>query len=237
MKVVTPYRRITPYTKYHVRLANEGFDWLDAIRMLASSAEKRSGVATYALTNEPLSVPHYAYECGEQELMLWLLEVCACYLESEQFDQNTVCISPDSLVYRHLDIFDGEFDIAFSCRKNSPAAEKKPLMNGAQWWSHAAKDRLAALFRECLEMARRLPEGLRRWGADTVPLLELLGPVEEGIWSRHGITVRYLPPGSMRTMTTTTMRKEKMGAPVRVVDFKGWSKLLMRAYFAREYGR
>jgi len=222
---------------FHKELALAGFDWLDALQMLRSSAQRRAGVETFAITNAELPFPHYRYATAEKKLMLWVLEVSLMYLASDDFDQNTVFIAPDSLVLKPLDVF-GDFDIAVTWRgPKFPWDGEFPasaLMNGLQWWAVAGKKRLVALYEQALDIARALPEAEQDWGADTIPLVRLLGPFEPGLFDRGGLALRVLPFGSLLTIVEHR-RGKKEPASALVVDFKYRNKMHMREYYGAHF--
>lgn len=239
LKIVSPYRCITPYMPFHVEL-DSGW-WVEALRMLRVSGQKRAGVETFALTCDTnLPVPHYCYPTEEPLLMLWILEVSLAYMESEQFDQDTVFITPDALVIKSLDgLFSPKFDIAIT-RKPSPKFIAHPLMNGLQFWPIASREKLIAFQRTALAMARTLDDEEKRWGADTTPLVRLLGPIEEGLYERSGMRVRIFPSLQvLRTIGSTELRQLEQGLipePRSVVmDFKTDRKQYMRPYFERVF--
>ena len=236
MKIVSAYKPMEPYMAFHIELARCGFDWVDALRMLRRSALTRAGVEVFAITDSELPVPHYRYLTREPLLMLWVLEVSLAYIESDDFDQDTVFLSPDSLVLRPLDLFGG-FDIAVTARDPEIS---NPLLNGLQWWSVAAKPKLARLYRAALQIARGLSEEEKAWGADTVPLVQLLGPFAPGLHRRGELDLRVFPVGTLSTIEAISMQHIREGKPKSlnsvVVDFKFWNKGHMVEFYQREFG-
>lgn len=230
VKIVSPYRRMEAVTKIHQELVGK-FDWIEALKMLRASANKNAKTEVFALTDHELSVPHYRYATAEQKLMLWILEVSALYLESADFDQDTIFISPDCLVFGSLDLFDG-FDIGLVARREK--FKDKPLLNGLQFWAVKARVRLAELFRKALQIAKTLPDKQQRWGADTLPLVQLLGPIAAGTFNRFGLRVKIFDPSILSSINGEDMcgrgRIEPRG---RVVDFKARRKLHMVEYYKR----
>ena len=237
MKLVAPYRPMVPYTSQHIELAAKGFDWIKALKMLGQSARLRAKAEVFAITDTELPVPHYRYLSREPLLMLWVLEVSLAYLESADFDQDTVFISPDSLVVGRLDVF-GDFDIALTARPDK-FARTKPLMNGLQFWPLAAKDKLVQLYQRVLELAHGLPLEVQRWGADTEPLIRLLGPIRAGLFTRSGLRVRIFPYPMLRTVGGAEVRKLRAGKSVvrgsSVVSFKAMRKRSMAEFYERTF--
>ena len=236
MRVVSPYRHITPYTSCHIELARHGFDWIEALRMLAHSAKVRAGAETFAITDQDLPVPQLRYKTTETHLMLWILEVSLAYLESDDFDQNTVFISPDALVFGPLDLF-GQWDLGVLYRGEKYV--KRPLLNGFQWWPLASKARLVAFYKECLSLARSLSNEQKRWGGDTVPLVQLLSPIALGVHQRGGLVLGVLPAELHVSITESRLRKTLQRLPgsieAAVLDFKYRHKRHMKEVFAREF--
>jgi hypothetical protein len=113
----------------------------------------------------------------------------------------------------------------------------KPMLNGAQWWKHIAKDRLVAFYREALERARTLPENYIAWGADTIPIVDMLSPMEAGPMSRAGLEafgishVGMLYPVMAHDVARMDMGKRPFDPPFPLTDFKGLRKAHMRRYF------
>jgi hypothetical protein len=235
MKIVSPFRPFAPENLSHKVLTD--FDWVDALRMLRISAQQNTDAEVFAITDvdTDLGVPAYRYATKERRLMLWILEVSRCYLESDDFDQDTVMLSPDILVFQDLRPYFGG-DLGVVVRVHEKYAHK-PMLNGAQWWKHSAKDRLVAFYREALERARTLPEHYIAWGADTIPIVEMLLPMEVGLMSRVGLEafgishVGMLYPVMAKDCVRMNMGKRPDDPPFPLVDFKGLRKAYMRQYF------
>lgn len=232
MKIVSPFRRIEPFTKHHRALVGS-FDWIDALRMLRKSGQERAGVETFALTDHDLPVPHYRFPSSQRWLMIWILEVSRDYLASHHFDQDTVFISPDSLVCGPLDRF-ADFDLGIANRH--PKFTATPLMNGLQFWPLASRAKLVEFYDRVIEVAERLHDKEKRWGADTTALVELLSPIEAGDCERAGLKVRVFDyRRTLRTVCVNEIRLLRDGQKViplsTVVDFKYTRKIHMRSYF------
>ena len=241
MKIVSPYRQIVPYKRHHVELP-AGW-WLEALRMLRWSGLNRTQANTYVITDLETELPFkyvLRYDTQETYLMLWIIEVSLMYLESSDFDQDTVLISPDSLVRKDINWFDGTFDIAVTSRPLKEKYQHHPLLNGLQWWPLASKDKLIELYREALHIARSLPDNEKRWGGDTTPFLKLLGPIVPGLHDRGGYRVKIFTFPTLMEITPLVMRKLSEGkrpdADVAVADFKLRSKSNMKTYFERTFG-
>ena len=239
MKVVAPFRRIEPVEAHHIELKARGFDWIESLKMLATSARMRCDCDTFVITcDDDLGVPSHVYSTEETSLMVWILEVSLRYLESDDFDQNTVFVGADALILKPLDLFGG-FDIALTARKELAKYDSQPLMNGLQFWPLEAKDKLVAFFSEALRIARSLSDEQRKWGADTTPLLMLLGPVIKGTHRRGDMTVRFFPWPMLLEISSVMMKKIRVGKRVdakgSVADFKYWKKLHMKEYFERTF--
>jgi hypothetical protein len=172
--------------------------------------------------------------------MLWILEVCLCYLESPDFDVDTVMVSPDILVLGDLRPF-FRADLGVIVRPAEKfTAGGRPLLNSVQWWRVEAKDRLVAFYRQALEIAEGLSEELIRWGADTEPLLRLLSPLEFGFSGRSGLTVfgidqrEVMATFSSRMLELMQAGHRYNGLPL--VDFKYLRKRHLREFFELSFG-
>jgi hypothetical protein len=235
MKIVSPFRPFPPENLSHKELVD--FDWIDALRMLRASAKQNTKAEVFAITDvdTDLGVPAYQYATKERRLMLWILEVSRCYLESDDFDQDTVMLSPDILVYQDLrPYFVGDLGVVVRVAEKYSS---KPMLNGAQWWKHIAKDRLVAFYREALERAYLLPENYIAWGADTIPIAEMLSPMVVGPMERAGLEafgishVGMLYPVMAHDVARMDMGKRPFDPPFPLTDFKGLRKAHMRRYF------
>lgn len=222
MKVVSPFRPFAPESGAHLALGP--FDWVGALKMLRASVRSACGCETYAITDvdTDLPGPTYRYLTHERRLMLWLLEVTLCYLRSDDFNEDTILISPDALVLRDLR---GWFqaDLGVMVRTGEKYIGK-PLLNGVQCWRVAAKDRLVSFYGQALDRGRQSVPDLIRWGADTSSLVELLAPLRAGRFTRAGLSVYGFE-------ASRVFRPVSRGVITSIVDFKGRRKLLMRDYF------
>lgn len=239
MRVVSPYRPFPPESLSHQALG--AFDWITALRMLAVSVRVSCGCETLALTDvaTPLPVPAFAYPSATSRLMLWILEVSLAYLDSPDFDQDTVFVSPDSLVLRDLRAYcDGDLTVLV---RTSPKYRHRPMLNSIQWWPHAAKDRLVAFYRIAFETACQLPERFLVWGADTEALRQHLAPMALGVVPRAGLRVAMRESSEVLHSITDRMARGLQTGRIQrpaaaVLDFKGpqrkpWMSAAFKALF------
>ncbi len=237
MKVVSPYRPFPPESAAHLRLG--AFDWIAALRMLCESVRVSCGCQTYALTDvdTTLPVPMHAYVTRERRLMLWILEVSLRYLQSSDFNEDTVMVSPDMLVFHPLaPHFTADLGILVRTGKFSG---KRPVLNSVQWWAYAAKERLTLWYAAALAYARRLPDNVIVWGADTEPFVRLLAPLERGaVATRGSLSVAFLPcEDIVEAFRTRDALSTPMLPPTRaVVDFRYARKQFLRQYFDATIG-
>lgn len=241
MKIVTPYRPFVPESLSHQRMPD--FEWPAAIEMLRASAWESCQVETFVLTDcstKGVGQAH-RYVPERKRLMVWLLEVCLAYLESDDFDQDTAMLSPDMLVYSDLRPF-FQADLGIVARLSPKFRESgRTLLFGAQFWRHAAKARLVDLYRRALAIADALPEHAQVWGADIEPFQRLISPSSYGTKTFGALSVHFFPEGDV--MASTTARDEQRlqagEAPVPeapIVDFRYMRKLSMKAYFDATVG-
>lgn len=240
MRIVTPYRPFPPESEEHLALG--AFDWIGAIGMLRASVERSCLCETVTLTDVDTSLPGpvFQYVTTRRRLMLWILEVMLRYLESPDFDQDTVMVSPDILVLGDLGpYFKADLGVIVRSAEKFIAAGL-PLLNSVQWWRVEAKNRLIAFYRQALDIAETLPEDVIRWGADTEPLLRLLSPLERGLSRRSGLTVSAIDQSEIMTSFTRRMDSQMRagvtyhGLPL--IDFKFLRKHSMREFFTVNYG-
>ncbi len=242
MKVVVPYR---PFPRVGAHKEVGPFDWVDAIRMLRVSIAKIHGEAmpVEVLTDARTLVPEPVrrYETVAHRLQLWLIEIRLAYLRSEAFDQDTVLLSPDTLVMRRLDTVLEDADLAVIVRPGGRFEGWKQILNTAQWWSYAAKPALVAFYERVLAIGQALPEEYQLWGGDTEAMLDLLSPIEAGTVSRAGLRVTMLPSTSVfRSISSTDIRilrnGQRLSRPgVPLFDFKYRRKQHMRLYFEAQF--
>ncbi len=239
MRVVSPYRPFAPESQSHKLL--RGFDWVDALRMLAISVARSNQCETLAITDvdTTLPVPALQFVTTERRLMLWMLEIALRYLESPAFDCDTVMVCPDTLVYGDLSpYFRGDLGLIV---RSAEKYVKRPVLNSVQWWSVAAKDRLVPFFQEALAIAKTLDEHAIQWGADTIPLARLIAPIEVGLVARHGLSVHLIEmAGVMHSLSKLAASRvtQGMGLPsIPICDFKYLRKQHMRAVFQATLGQ
>jgi hypothetical protein len=240
VRVVTPFRPFEPESREHLELGP--FDWVGAIGMLRASVERSCRCETVTLTDVDTTLPGptFKYATTHRRLMLWILDVSLRYLESPDFDRDTVMVSPDILVLGDLRGF-FKADIGVIVRAADKFLNERPLLNSVQWWSVAAKDRLVAFYRQALEIAETLSEDVITWGADTEPLLRLLSPLEVGLSERSGLTVSGIDQREvMASFSRRILRQMRDRQPYRqglpLLDFKYLRKVHMREFFDYAFG-
>ncbi len=238
IRVVSPYRPFEPESTSHRKLGP--FDWVEALRMLATSVTRAMHCETLAITDVDtlLPVPSLHFITTERRLMLWILDVCGAYLQSDAFDRDTILLSPDLLVYGDLRKWmTGDFLVLM--RRRFPG---HPILNGVQFWPVAMKAQLSAFYAEALEIGRTLPEGYLRWGGDTEPLRQLLAPIVEGPVIRNGRRIARLIESEELLQSLTNSMETALSCGVVVpptkpiMDFRYLRKRWMRTYFAATIG-
>ena len=244
IRVVAPFRPFPPEAPHHQELA--AFDWMDAIEMLSRSVQLSCGVPVQILTDADTELPcaTLQYATTQRRLMLWSLEVSACYLESDDFDRDTISLDCDQLVYQNLARwFSTGAGLGLLYRTHPPKGDAAsfPILNGVQWWALRAKSALAAFYRRALEVAETLPEEQIVWGADTTALVRLLEPLEVGIIYRAGLTVHLIDSSEViRALSTVDIRHLESGRwfmPLpAVLDFRNLRKPYMRPVFDATIG-
>ncbi len=239
-RYVAAFRPFQPESKYHLAMAD--FDWLDALRMLSVSVDRSCKAELQVLTDwdTDLPCPMLRYETSHRRLMLWTLEVSLAYLRSDNFDRDTIALDVDQLVYRDLSRwFDGA-DLGLLVRPGKMA--HNALLNGCQWWAVAGKAKLIAFYQQALALAETLPEASIVWGADTEAVRTLIAPIEIGRHARSGLTVDLIASQdvliSFATSHQMVLAHGLMLPPAKpIVDFRGYRKRSMRAFFDATIGQ
>jgi hypothetical protein len=240
IRIVAPFRPFPPEATHHHQLA--AFDWIAAIRMMTASAERACHCPVHVITDHDtaLPVPTLQYATTHRRLMLWYLEIAVRYLESADFDRDTVMLDADQLIYHDLARwFLPTADLGVLVRWPRPAG--LPLLNGVQWWALRGKDRLAAFYRRVLAVAETLPEEKLRWGADTIALAQLLEPLTPGLHPRAGLSVAMID--SRQVLQAFTRDQIRWLAEGRlpwptwaVLDFRNRRKTHMQAVYDATLG-
>lgn len=240
MKIVSPYRPYAPYISNHLEL---GFDWVGALGMLEQSVRRVAPCPFYALTDldAEVGVPAHRYPTTESRLMIWLIEVWRAYVTSEDFDQDTVMLSPDMLLCRPVQsVFSKyRFDLGLVVRTETKFFHKRPLLNGIHFWRHAAKPALGDFFSEALRLVRTFEPELLRWGGDAEAVWRLVTPVgiRDRVLKRQGLDVGILPAASiLRSVGAPEMTIASRGGAlnrptVPVLDFRYRRKASMPSVF------
>ncbi len=227
LRVVSPYRPFVPESYAHTTLGP--FDWVDALRMLRVSVARSNNCETVAITDldTELPGPTFQYATTERRLMLWILDVALCYLRSDDFDCDTILLSPDLLVFGDLRPWMTEH-FTVLMRAKYPA---HPILNAVQFWPLQRKATLIRFYEDALTIGRSLPEGYLRWGGDTEPIRRLLAPLAPGL----------VIPGKIDKLgykgMATKLACGQVVLPVRaILDFRFTRKQFMRRYFDATIG-
>lgn len=245
IRLVAPFFPLPAEYAHHKALSD--FDWIGAIRMLFDSARRSCGaVPMHVITDVSADLPlsTLRYVTHHRRLMLWYLEAAVCYLESDDFDRDTVMLDSDQLIYGDLSKwFTPDMDLGILARELPP---KDPngyrILNGVQFWAHRGKVKLSDFYRQALELAQTLPEETIAWGADTVVLERLLDPLEIGITSdRAGLRVRFIESKDvLERPTRRQLFQLRAGLPIdRTRDvscFRNMRKLYMKDYYRATVG-
>jgi len=240
IRLIAPFRPLPPESKYHLALTS--FDWVGALQMLSGSAQRACGVPVQVVTDvdTDLPLPMLRYRTSHRRLMLWTLEACLSYLRSDDFDRDTIMLDVDQLIYRDLSPWFTGADLGVLVRPGKMA--HNALLNGVQWWAVAGKARLVAFYQHALTLAEALPEASIVWGADTEAVRELIAPIELGTHQRAGLSVAMIQSTEVLTTFTTThalmLTQGLLLPPAKaVVDFRGFRKLHMRAFYEATLGQ
>ncbi len=238
MRVVSPYRPFAPESQSHKLMRD--FDWVGALRMLAISVDRSNHCETLAITDvdTQLQVPALQFVTTERRLMLWMLEIALRYLESPAFDCDTIWVCPDTLIFGDLSpYFRGDLGLIV---RSAEKYRLRPVLNSVQWWRVDAKDRLVRFFQDALAMGKTLDKHALQWGADTIPLVQLVAPIEIGLVERHGLTVNLIEmAGVMHTISKLALHRLKQGLSlpqIPICDFKYRKKVYLAEVFQATIG-
>jgi len=240
VKAVTPFKPFEPESLAHQRLGE--FDWIDAIGMLRVSVARSCRCPTVVLTDLSSDVPGDAhrYHTRHARLMPWLLEVCLRYLESDDFTDDTVMLSPDMLVYQNLSRW-FRADLGIIARLSAKFRHNRNLLFGVQFWRPSGREALVDLYRDALSEAESYSDDLLRWGADIEPFYARLRPERDGITTRGGLTVDFIGETALMVSINEVDRSAlDASRPVYpaapIVDFRYLRKKWMRPYFDATIG-
>ena len=255
IRVVAPYRPFpTNASMPHAHVLDGGFDWIEAIRMLTASVERSCGVSVDVLTDVDTSLPLPSvlqFTTRHRRLMLWYLEIAACYLESPSFDRDTVALDSDQLVFGNLARWFAPYmDLGILVRPYPKGVPSFAILNGVQFWAVRAKPRLIAFYRRALEVAEQLPERDLEWGADTIALERLLSPLsvddaeigkDDRIVNRAGVAARLIPDGDiLERLSSVQVRqvllRKRLVRSRDVLDFRSTRKRFMTSAYDVAFG-
>lgn len=245
LRIVSPYRPFAPESDAHQTLGP--FDWVGALAMLQDSARrvvrKVEAVAISDVDADPLGVPALFFQTTERRLMLWILDVSLQYLESDAFDRDTVMVSPDMLLLQDpRPWFHPEAHLSVLVRTGEKHQQSgRMILNQMQWWRVAGKAQLVHFYRQAIEIARALPEDVIRWGADSVPLQQLLDPIEPGVADRAGLVVSMIESGhAIESLSSYQIQCLEDGLPVgtsrTALDFRYLRKRYQRQAYEALFG-
>lgn len=245
IRLVAPFFPLPAEHEHHKALSD--FDWIGAIRMLFDSARRSCGaIPMHVITDvsADLPLPTLRYVTQHRRLMLWYLEAAVCYLESADFDRDTVMLDSDQLIYGDLaKWFTPDMDLGVLTRELPPEDPNGfTVLNGVQFWAHRGKATLATFYRQALALAQTMPDATIAWGADTRALEGLLDPIEIGATvARSGLRVRMIPSKDvLERLTKRQIYQLRARAPIdRTRDvscFRNMRKLHMKDFYKATIG-
>lgn len=238
MRVIAPFLPLPPENIHHQAMAD--FDWIGATRMMMDSVTRSCRCPVHVVTDVSvhLPLPALQYPTRHRRLMLWVLESYIKYIESTDFDQDTVVLDCDQLVYANLSqFFVPHADLGLLIRPTHKHRDTwKKLLNGVQFWSVRGKERLLDFFQRALVEAEGLSDDLIRWGADTAAIRNLIEPIQLGMQDRAGIRLNLMEYSRVLEALSeddiTRLRKGIAPRPLRaVMDFRYQRKLHMRQVY------
>lgn len=244
IRIVAPFKPFPAECGTHQVLEREGFDWNAAIAMMMDTARTHcEDCPVHVLTDldSPITAPALRYPTTSQRLMVWSIEVCLRFLQSKDFDRNTVMLDCDQLVFGNLRKWFKKtpaVDLGVLVRPHGKHLQEggEPLLNGVQFWHRSGRKRLVAFYERCLEVVQQLPEHRIAWGGDTDALRSLIEPIEIGIFERAGAIVQMWPAEDVLQSWSSnhTALLEAGEVPEihsAVLDFRAMRKRYMAAMF------
>ncbi len=243
IRCVAPFRPFPPEAEVQKDTAD--FDWIGAIQMMAHSATLACRCPVHVITDVDTELPvdTLKYVTTHRRLMLWTLEACLCFLESDDFDRDTVMLDCDQLIFQDLaQFFAPHVDLGLLVRPTHKHKDTwKKVLNGVQFWSLRGKPRLIAFYRDALARAEAMDDDMIRWGADTAALRDLIEPVEVGVVQRAGLSVNLIDYNRVLAALSheqiVNMQQSIAPVPVRaVLDFRYRRKLSMAQAYAMTIG-
>lgn len=229
-RIVTPFRPFVAEAKEQREVGP--FDWHAAIAMMRESARRACGVEPIVITDvdtTTIRAPVFAYETTSRRLMPWVVEIALRYIESEDFDRDTILVMPDMLVFGDLARWFtiGDFDLGLIARTRPI---ERPLLNSVQFWPFSHREGLRTIYAAAFDETKRLPEPEIVWGGDTTVFVRLFGPVVPGVLAKTDLgVVRFLDADHVIVPYTAPLLRKP--PPDRVVDFRYMRKQHMREYF------
>jgi hypothetical protein len=202
------------------RKNQEGFDWREAIQMLARSG-RRFGYETLVVTDEKTQIDAWL-RVGDASkgLMLWLLEAQAKAVS--RADGEAVMVSPDTLIAEPLGFLFGKWDMTLLTRRRP-----KPIVNSVIAFKPGKA--VSELWGRVVEVSRGLPDDSKTWGADIDALVKLIGiqPMEDGIRKFCDTRIRLMPMNG-KFQSVGGGPAGRINSPLW--DFKGARKAKMAEY-------
>lgn len=243
IRIVAPFRPCP--LEADVQQVTANFDWTAAIQMMAHSATLACCCPVHVITDleTDLPVETLRYPTTHRRLMLWTLEACASYLESDDFDRDTVMLDCDQLIFDDLEpFFANNVDLGLLIRPTHRHKETwKKLLNGVQFWHVRGKPRLAEFYRQALARAEAMNDDLIRWGADTAAIREMIEPFDLGRHDRSGLSVHLMDYNRVLAALSEEqiLGMSKGVAPIAwrpVLDFRYGRKRFMAQAYAMTIG-
>ncbi len=169
---------------------------------------------------------HHAYiNDDKMPLMLWILEAQKAYLESKEFNCNSLFFSPDALIIKPIhDKFTG-FDLAVTLNEQQP--NEFALNNGVIFINPKNKDKLIKLWKDAIEICRNYRPELQEWGGDQKALHDALKAAD---WKPYGLSVDKLNCKDFNAPLSKTdpIVDRNILAQAHIIHFKGKRKSKMQ---------
>lgn len=191
----------------------------------AFASAKRMGYKTISVGDFSDCDIHMPF-VQDMPLMNWILAAQKHYIDSPEFDCNTVLFSPDALINRPLEeVFSQDFDAAFTIRDN----KKYPINNGVIFIKPDNKRGLTRFWQSCLDICALYPPEIQGWYGDQKALWDAC---EAGYDCACGIKKAFLPCDQYNASPVNGRIDKVMLTSAFIIHLKGRRKEMMKQYKA-----
>ena len=196
-------------------------DYVPLIDMAFASARK-FGYKTVLVTDAGAT---------KETLMPWILAAQKKFIDSDDFDGNSVLFSPDCLINRPLEpVFDFDFDLGVTSGFNPDY----PINNGVIYLKHQCKEKLSKLWGEMVARCLTYSPELQRWYGDQKAMHEIIREAND---KPYGLNVKRLIASKYNASFNSDPKYHEsnnlMAQSAYVLHFKGKRKAQMAEWWEK----